>query len=298
MDAVQRAVFWGFGRTTYRFDSVQALHIAYAEEHERQQLDLYLPKHEAPSACVMFVHGGTWKSGHKDDYAFVGQTLAAHGIATAVVGYRLFPEVKFPEFTNDVAQALGWLQRNGEQHGVNIDQGVVMIGHSAGAHLASLVALDPIYSNQFGFSPSFIQGVIGLAGIYSFRPENSELMSEIFQPAASPNDFFEAKPINYLKGGGVPLYLMHGRKDQTVVCQSAERMFKNAMLAGHPVDIHVEEKYGHVRPLLDFLSVMPNHRRFMKKITGFIDEVLNENTGNGSNRVHRAALRKTFVQSS
>lgn len=297
MGMTQRIVFWGLGRTTYRFDSVQKQHIAYGE-HERQQLDLYLPRHKPAVKCAVFVHGGTWKSGHKDEYAFVGQTLAAHGIATAVVGYRLFPEVKFPAFADDIAQALSWLQEEGGSHGFDVNLGVIMVGHSAGAHLASLVAFDGQYADNFGFSTSLIQGVIGLAGIYSFRPESSELMSEIFQPCQQPNNYFEAKPINFLSEGGVPLYLIHGQKDQTVVCKSAERMFKSALLAGHPVDIHVEERYGHVRPVLDFVPVMPNHRQFMKKITSFIDEVVNEDTGDGGNGLRRAALCETSKQPS
>jgi len=289
MDSTQQAVFWGLGRTTYRFDSIQTQNVPYGG-HVRQKLDIYLPRKGKPTGFAVFIHGGTWRSGHKNEYAYVGQALAAHGIATAVVGYRLFPEVRFPEFANDIAQALAWLEVRGQEYGFHTESGVVMIGHSAGAHLASLVPMDESYANEFGFSPSMVKGVIGIAGIYSFKAENSALMSDIFQPVADPNDFFEAKPINYLKKNGIPLRLIHGRKDQTVACRSAERMFKNALLVDHPVDIHVEEKYGHVRPVFDFVPVMPNHRRFVNKITRFIDEVTNENTGDGGDRVRRSEV--------
>ena len=297
MDVTQQVLFWGLGQTTYRFDSVQKQHFSYGG-HQRQQLDLYLPRRVKPKMSVVFVHGGVWKSGHKDEYAFVGQALAAHGIATAVVGYRLFPEVRFPDFVNDIAQALGWLQTNGQSHGFDVDSGVVMIGHSAGAHLASLVTLNQQYAETFGFSPALVKGVVGLAGIYSLRPEKDTLMGDIFQPAEQQNDYFDVNPINYLTKGGVPLYLIHGQKDQTVACRNAERMFKDALLAGHPVDIHVENRYGHVRPIMDFIPLMPSHRRFMKKITGFIEEVINEDTGDGSDGLRRAALCEAPVQSS
>ena len=296
-DAVQRSFMWGLGRTAYRSDSVRTLHIPYGS-HERQQLDLYLPRGKAVRGCAVFIHGGRWRSGHKNDYAFVGQSLAAHGVATAVVGYRLFPEVKFPAFVNDIALALHWLEKSAEPYGFDASSGIVMIGHSAGAHLASLVALNADYARQFDFSTTLIRGVVGMSGVYSLEPETSKLMTAIFQPSASPNNYYEINPINYLAEGGIPLRLIHGRKDQLVECDNAERMFKHALSIGHPAEIHVEDEHGHVKPLLDFNPMVSNHRVFMKKITSFVDEVINESIGDRGDGVYRAALCKASERSS
>lgn len=245
--------------------------IAYGD-HPRQTMDIYAPTQNPQPFSMVFLHGGSWQFGSKDEYAFVGRVFARAGIAVAIVNYQLYPNVRFPTFVDDIALALAWLQKQGLSYHFNAEN-ILLMGHSAGAHIACLVAMDSQYSARHGFSLNAIKGVVGLSGIYTFRPEASAFFCNVFQ-ARSESGFLGVKPVEFLAQGGVPLYLLHGRKDQTVACRSAERMYKNAMLVGHPVKLKVYESYGHTATLLDLLSFRKNHPQMMSDIIGFAKECL------------------------
>lgn len=241
--------------------------ISYGDQ-KRQQLDLYLPHQWRDDVGVVFLHGGTWQSGDKAEYAFAGQAFARHGIPAAVINYRRYPDVKFPLFIEDVAQALAWLQEQGKTYGFP-SRRWILVGHSAGAHMACLVSMDQRYAQQAGFDREAIAGVVCLAGVYSMRPEKDRLYADLFATCAE--DGYQAmKPLHFLAKGGIPLLMYHGRKDNMVACRSAERMYKNALLVGHPVTLRVNEGYGHYQPLLDLLSWRRGHPALMRDILQFI----------------------------
>src|SRR5690606_36998851 len=175
-----------------------------------QKLDIYLPADQHRGAHLVFFHGGSWSSGHKDEYAFLGSALAAFGISCAVVGYRLYPQVRYPVFVEDAAHAVAWLQREGSRYGFASDP-LYLMGHSAGAHIACLLAMDERYREMARLEMDQVSGVIGLSGVYRFRPETSPLYSEIFSVAGP--DFEAVKPINYVGAQKVPLLLLHGSAD-------------------------------------------------------------------------------------
>lgn len=243
---------------------VRDLHYGVAPE---QKLDLYLPASGQRDIRLVFFHGGSWRSGHKDEYAFLGSALAAFGIGCAVVGYRLYPQVRYPAFVEDAAHAVAWLQREGARHGFG-DGPLYLMGHSAGAHIACLLALDDRYRERAQLDQAHIHGVIGLSGVYRFRPENDPLHAQIFAPAGP--DFEAAKPINYVGEHKVPLLLLHGSKDDVVVPKTAQRMFEAATGAGQKVQLYIQPGYGHVRPLFDFLPFMPNHQKTMNMLLNFM----------------------------
>lgn len=238
----------------------------YGREPE-QKLDIYLPAGPHRGAHLVFFHGGSWSSGHKDEYAFLGSALAAFGISCAVVGYRLYPKVRYPVFVEDGAHAVAWLQREGSRYGFASGP-LYLMGHSAGAHIACLLALDERYRDMAHLRMEHILGVIGLAGVYRFRPENDPVHADIFAPAGP--DFEQVKPINYVAGNKVPLLLLHGSKDTTVGPKIAQRMYEAASGAGQKVQLHIQPGYGHVRPLFDFLPFMPNHQKTMALLLAFM----------------------------
>ena len=110
----------------------------------RQKLDIYTPTAPSPAGwpLVVFFYGGSWNSGERADYKFVGSTLEARGMLTLAAGYRLYPEVRYPDFLNDSAQALAWGLKEAARLGGNPKRLFVM-GHSAGAYNAAMLALDP-----------------------------------------------------------------------------------------------------------------------------------------------------------
>lgn len=138
--------------------------------HPRQQADVYLPAVAATGApMVVFFYGGSWQNGRREDYRFVGEALASRGIVAVVADYRLSPEVQYPAFLEDGALALHWALQQAPGWGVDLTR-VHLMGHSAGAYNAAMLALDPRWLQAHGRSASTLAGWIGLAGPYDFLP--------------------------------------------------------------------------------------------------------------------------------
>ena len=140
------------------------------DAHPRKHLlDLYLPATARAFPLAIFVHGGTWSRGDKDDragaYGILGRSLVRKGIGVAVINYRLSPQVQHPQHARDVARAVAWIYRNSKQYGWN-SQALFLIGHSAGGHLCSLVAVDPQYLEEQNLHPRIIKGFVALSGVY------------------------------------------------------------------------------------------------------------------------------------
>lgn len=131
---------------------------------ERCRLDLYLPATEENFPTLVWLHGGGLTGGSKSTEVGkrVAQRLAERGIAVAMVGYRLNPAVKFPGYVDDAATALAWVRANIAPHGGDPAR-VVLGGHSAGAYLALMVALDDRFLRAHGLEPSALAGVVALS---------------------------------------------------------------------------------------------------------------------------------------
>ena len=121
----------------------------YYGEQERQKLDVYYPQVTRPNApVIVFFYGGSWRRGDRERYRFVGQALSSQGYLAVIPDYRLYPEVQFPAFVEDGAASIAWIKKNIPQS----ENGIILIGHSAGAHLAALLALDGRYLHGKGVS--------------------------------------------------------------------------------------------------------------------------------------------------
>ncbi|MBK7950814.1 MAG: alpha/beta hydrolase [Deltaproteobacteria bacterium] len=169
--------------------------IAYGD-HPRQKLDVYRPTTPAPDGgwpVVVFFYGGSWNRGARGDYRFVGSALAARGVLALVADYRLYPDVRYPDFLHDAARALAWGFDHAPRFGGDGDR-VFVMGHSAGAYNAAMLALDERWLGGVGRSPRALAGFIGLAGPYDFFPtENPDAQPVFFHPSYPPN----AQPIEF-----------------------------------------------------------------------------------------------------
>ncbi len=178
---------------------------------ERQKLDIYYPEVRDPQAPVLvFFYGGSWRRGDREKYRFVGQSLSSRGYVTVIPDYRLYPDVQFPVFVEDGAASVAWVKENIAES----KNGIVLMGHSAGAHLAALLALDDRYLRQQGVTDRSISGMIGLAGPYAFEPENFRRFRAIFATAQPPDI---SRPITYARPDAPPLLLVHGTDDSVVL---------------------------------------------------------------------------------
>jgi acetyl esterase/lipase len=131
----------------------------------KNRLDLYLPRGSASFPVIVSIHGGALVEGDKNRQEFVGRRFAAAGMGTAVINYRLSPEISYPVHVQDVAAAFAWVKRFVGEFGGRADNTFV-IGHSAGAYLAALLATDGRYLAAHGLGPSDIRGVVPVSGFF------------------------------------------------------------------------------------------------------------------------------------
>ena len=198
---------------------------------ERQTLDVY-PAAEA-KGVVVFVHGGYWDSGDKSDYAFLADTLTERDFVTVVVNYRLVPDVTFPSYVQDVALALGWVFEN---LATADEANVFLLGHSAGAHIAALVAFDEGYLNEVGLSTNDLSGFVGLAGPYDFLPLEPD--DERSRAALGPEEnWAQTQPVNFVDGAEPPTLLAIGLDDTTVNPANSERLAERIEQRGGQVTL-------------------------------------------------------------
>jgi acetyl esterase/lipase len=212
--------------------------IAYAPG-QRHTLDLYNPETLKPqSPLVVFLYGGGWASGDKADYRFVGQALASRGYATAIPDYRTYPEVRFPSFVEDAAKAVAFLSgRAGER------RPILLVGHSAGAQIAALLAFDERYLDAAGMSVcDTIAGFAGLAGPYDFLPLKEERYKQIFPEATRA----QSQPIAFVDGMTPPTLLLVGRSDTTVDPGNTRRLAARIEAEGGDVRKIEYDGIGHI----------------------------------------------------
>lgn len=191
--------------------------VAYGDG-ARQRYDVYQALDSAgrprttPAPLVIFVHGGSWESGDKRGYAWVGEALAQMGYVAVLVNYGRMPETRFPDFVDDAARAVAQIRRNATAYGGDTTK-VVLMGHSAGAHIAALVAYDARYLARHGATPSLLHGFIGLSGPYDFVLD-TKLLRRTF--AGSPQREHDAMPVHFVTPAAPRTLLVMGEDDRTV----------------------------------------------------------------------------------
>jgi acetyl esterase/lipase len=179
----------------------------------RHVLDIYRPEKGTGSApVIVFYYGGNWVSGERADYAFVGRALAARGFVVVIPDYRLYPQVRYPDFLDDSAQALAWTSRRIAAYGGDPKR-IFAMGHSAGAYNAAMLALDPRWLRTQGTGPSILRGWIGMAGPYNFLPVENPTTRPVFLYPNTPRD---SQPINHVTVNAPPALLIAARNDSTV----------------------------------------------------------------------------------
>ena len=219
--------------------------IAYADG-PRHKLDIYAPEQRgAPAPVVFFIYGGGWNRGERADYQFVGRALASRGFVTVIADYRLVPEVTYPGFLEDSANALRWVQDNIATYGGDPNR-LFLAGHSAGAYNAVMLALDPSFLRDYGVTLS-IHGVAALSGPYDFYPFEYGEVQNAFGSAPSPEG---TQPINLVTAETPPMYLATGTTDPIVRMQNTERFAQKLKDNGIWVTTRYYEGFGHMEPVI------------------------------------------------
>lgn len=215
--------------------------LSYGSDN-RQTLDVYLPKDRPTKEVVLvFIYGGSWESGSKDEFLFVGEAFARLGYVTVIPDYRLYPEAEFPEFVDDLALAIAQLDRLLPSECPSGAE-LVLMGHSAGGHMAAMLATAPKYLERNGAGDVRVRALIGLAAPYDL-PLDHELVVDKFQRVDSE---VEANPVRLASSATPPSLLLHGAADTTAYPYHTERMAKRLAELGVPVETHIYEGASHI----------------------------------------------------
>jgi acetyl esterase/lipase len=234
-------------------DSSPLRHVPYGDD-PRQRLDVYLPQGQRVASTIVFFYGGGWVSGTRWYYRLLGQALAKRGHIVIIPDYRLFPHVRFPAFNQDAALALSWAHENLLRLGGHPSR-LFLMGHSAGAHIAATLALDPRYLALHRMAPRQIAGVIGLAGPYTLNPLKWQGVREIFSP--STDEPQAARPIKMVRADAPPMLLLHGARDRVVGAHASVLMAEALQRAGSHASAEIYKGLGHTGILT---SLMPGLR--------------------------------------
>lgn len=247
----------------------QTANQAYGKD-PRQSLDVYvpaMPQAKADADVVLFIYGGRWQFGSKDEYRFVADSLAEQGFITVIPDYRLFPQVDWRDFIADSAAAYRWVETHIAAYGGN-PRRIFIMGHSAGAHMAAMVALDPVLRKQAG-SDKAPCGLIGLAGPYDFLPISDADIREVFKSA---KQLVETQPIFYVDRDAPAMLLLTGEADATVKPGNTYRMATavrekggKAQVIGYPEVGHISIMLAMARPLHYLAPTLQDTTHFIRQ---------------------------------
>jgi len=210
------------------------------------QMDFYRPGNTGePLPLLVFIHGGSWKSGKRSDYLVYLTSFAEKGYMTATVSYRLLRDSIYPAAMEDVTDALEWLFKNGKHYGYNPDR-IALIGGSAGAHLAMLAGYgwgSSTLQNDNAAPTHRIKAVVDIYGPVDLTTEyarNRRLVNAFIGHSYNekPELYREASPVIYLSSSCPPTLILHGTSDTLVPVSQSDSLKSRLDALGVPCEYH------------------------------------------------------------
>ena len=255
---------------TYR----EAADLAYGGQ-PRQKADVYLPRQTTAGVnltasrapMVVFFYGGSWSSGDRADYRFIGEALATKGIVAVIADYRLSPEVRYPVFLQDSALAVRWAFDNAQKYGADPAR-IFVMGHSAGAYNAAMLALDKRWLDEVGLSPARLAGWIGLAGPYDFLPIGDRKTQVAF---SWPNTPADSQALFHASGASSPALLLAPVKDSLANTQrSTVGMAQRLKSSGVRVESELYGAVSHITIVAAMAGVLRSRAPVLERVTDFV----------------------------
>jgi acetyl esterase/lipase len=219
---------------TYVGSQLRAHDARYGSQ-PRQELDVYAPEQARDAPVVVFWHGGSWATGDKASYRFVGDALAKQGIVAVLPNYRLHPTVQFPAFMDDAALAVAWIREHARDYGGAADR-IVLMGHSAGAQIATLLAYDSRYLERVAVHADW-------------------------------------QPLAFATMRSPPTLLIHGLGDDVVRSSHAQRLRDALDAAGASVEMELYAQAGHAATVSSFAWLAPSRLPVLERSIQFIRSV-------------------------
>ena len=206
--------------------------------HARHHLDVWVPSRptSARLPVVVFFYGGGWHSGERTDYGFAAAAFAALGFVVVVPDYRLVPETRYPGFLEDAALSLRWVWKDIAHYGGDPAR-IAVAGHSAGAYIAAMLALDPRWLGGVQLPANLVKAGVLLSGPFDFAPFREWRGRAAF---GSHPDPAETQPINHVRADAPPLLLQHGASDRLVYAKNSRSLATRlaAVGASHQLKVY------------------------------------------------------------
>ena len=243
--------------------------------HPRQRLDIYAPvkRGSNPLPIVVFFYGGGWVRGHRSEFGFVGRALAARGFLAVLPDYRLAPEHRFPAYLEDGALALKWVVEHAAELGGDPDR-IAVAGHSAGGHLAGLLALDGRYVGAAGLAQDTIKAAALISAPTNFLPF---VDPRAIAALGAHEPAHETQPYHFARGDAPPLLLQHGTSDIIVRARNAQQLHRKIEAAGGVAELKLYRQASHSDPIKAFspmfggLPVLDDLQDFLEERLGLQD---------------------------
>jgi acetyl esterase/lipase len=232
---------------------------------EQHRMTIYSqPAFGGDRPVLVAFHGGFWQQGNRDEgqMHLMASWLAARGAVVALADYRKYPQVRFPHFVEDGALALAWMAQNAPRFGGN-PRRLIAMGHSAGAHISVLTALDPRYLDPHGVR---LAGAVGIAGPYGTWFQRHPLVSGVFPKGTER----ESSPLLQARGGRPPLLLIGAGLD--VICRPSDtvELAEAVRAAGGEAESRIYALANHISlvlpPIPEAVSTLADIARFMERV--------------------------------
>ena len=239
--------------------------VAYGGD-PRQRMDILAPTAAParPWPVLVFFYGGGWDSGERSQYRWAAHSLAAHGFVVAIPDYRLVPTVQFPGFIEDAAAATARMGETAARYGGDPAR-LGVIGHSAGAHLAMMIALDRRYMAAAG-APELIRAAAGLAGPYDFLPFDVPASINAFGRAPDPT---LTQPVTFVRPDAPPLWLGHGTADEVVHAEDTTILCQRLRAAGGRCEAKLYPGLNHADLIATFSPLFRSKAPVLDDVTAF-----------------------------
>jgi acetyl esterase/lipase len=210
----------------------------------RLKLDVWVPRQRAAELLpvVVFFYGGGWVAGERGEYGFAGRAFAARGFLTVVADYRLVPQVRFPTFVEDAGKAVRWAQDHAAEFGGD-PRRINLSGHSAGAYIGAMLALDRHFLADAGVDPANIRAAALLSGPYDFYPFTEQRGRAAFGAWPRP---LETQPIHFVRKDAPAMLLMHGTGDRVVRPRNSKRLAAVLTAAGATAELKLYPGKSHI----------------------------------------------------
>lgn len=233
-----------------------------AAGHERQKLDLYLPESaDGPVPLLIWVHGGGWQNGSKENGIPLRQDWTERGYAVASLNYRLSGHAIFPAQIEDCKAAIRWLRAHAAEYGLNPNRFGVW-GSSAGGHLVALLGTSgEVKEFEVGEHLDQSSSVQAVCDFYGPTDLKAFVASPGYESHASPTSpetkllggavlenlelAAKANPITHVTSNDPPFLIVHGDKDPVVPIQQSELLFEALKKAERPVQFHTIKGAAH-----------------------------------------------------